>query len=818
MRIFRIALILMMLFIGAGRVRAQMTDEQIIEYVRSAQNAGKSEQQISRELLVRGVRVGQIQQLRARLGVVADAGSADRSDAAQQAATRLRDGGDGDLDSQSPDEFVAGEAYGESPVTPLEDVAAAKDFKSIYGHQIFNSPALSFEPNNNLPTPGNYKLGPGDEVVIDMWGVNEVELRQEISPEGDIMISQIGPIYLSGLTISEASAKIRGVLSRKYDGVAGDEPVSDIRVSLGRLRTIRVNVMGEVATPGTFRMSSFATLFHALYNAGGITPIGSLRNIKVIRNGRTVAVADIYEYLFEGRQSVDIRLQEDDVVIVPPYDILVDVEGEFKRPVYYELKAGETLSDLIGYAGGFTGEAYAGELSVVRTTSRSHMMLTVPESDYSSIKLENGDVVTAGAILGRFDNRVDISGAVYRPGAYELSDRVSTVRRLVAAADGVTDDAFLTRALLTRKNSDYSFETISLDLKGILDGSAADVALMPDDEIFIPSTYSIENRGNLTVRGLVAQPGEYPFADNTSIEDLILRAGGLLDGASTVKIEVARRRKNPSSTEESGALVETILLDMNNGYAVGKGEKFILEPFDVVSVRRSPAYQTQRNVSIDGEVLFAGEYSLIQKNERLSDLVARAGGVTSDAYTHGARLLRRMNDDEKAMRDAMVRMAARSVGRDSVSVESLFLDDVFTVGIELDKALENPGSDFDLVLREGDRLIVPEMVNTVRVNGAVMYPNTVLYQKGRKLKHYVSQSGGYGNRAKRNRAYVVYMNGTVSNVRAGKGASMIEPGCEIVVPLRGERKGIRIAEAMAITSSVAALSSMGISISNAIRR
>lgn len=816
MRTLKIALI-MILFAGIGRAAAQMTDEQIVSYVQSARAAGHSDREISRELMVRGVRVAQLQQLRSRLE------SADTESPAVQvpelllpSASRVRESGAPDY--SSVEAFAAGVAYGESLISPSEAIAAAGGFRSIYGHQIFNSPALSFEPNNNLPTPDNYRLGPGDEVIVDMWGVNEVEMRYTISPEGDIMVSQIGPVYLSGLTVAEAGRKMRQVLARRYEGVSGDAPVSDVRVSLGQMRSISVNVMGEVATPGTFRMSGFATLFHAIYNAGGITSIGSLRNIKVIRGGKTVAVVDLYEYLFEGRQSVDIRLQEDDVIIVPAYDILVSVEGEFKRPVSYELKSGETLADVVKYAGGFTGDAYSEELNVVRTTGREHTMLTVAASAYGSTELEDGDVITAGAVLSRFDNRVQINGAVYRAGAYELSDRVSTVRRLVEAANGVKDDAFLTRALLTRKKTDYTSETIPLDLAGILSGTVADVALMPEDVLYVPAMENVEHRGNFTIRGLVANPGEYSYAENTSVEDLVLRAGGLLDGAATVKVEVARRRKDAAGLTESADMVETILVDLNNGYDVGGRSKFVLEPFDVVSVRRSPAYQPQRNVTVDGEVLFAGSYSLTRKNERLSDLVARAGGVTADAYTHGARLLRHMNDDERAMRASMVRIASRSVGRDSVSVASLDLDDVYTVGIELDKALANPGSDFDLILREGDRLIVPEMVSTVRVNGAVMYPNTVLYSKGRKLRYYIMQAGGYSSRAKRNKAFIVYMNGSVSKVRIGGGASMLEPGCEIIVPSRGERRVLQLAEAMAVSTSAAALGTMGASIANAFRR
>ena len=813
----------MMLFAGIGSAYAQMTDDQIIDYVNKALASGKSEQQIGRELLSRGVRVNQLQQLKNRL--MAEYGTVPETTTSSDPDSRLRSD-----DSSAMTEAVVGitpvDGGGVVVTTPVVDEASAlqldpmllDNLKPIYGHQIFSTPALSFEPNENIPTPENYRLGPGDEVYVDIWGSNEASSRYTISPEGDIMVSQIGPVYLAGLTIKEAGNRIRNIFARKYEGVSGDDPSSDIRVSLGKLRTIRVNIMGEVATPGTYRLSGFASLFHALYNAGGITPIGSLRDIKVVRNGKTIASVDVYEYLFDGKQSVDIRLQEDDVIIVPPYSVLVDVNGEFKRQMFYELKPDETLADLVKYAGGFTGNAYGEELQIVRGTGRLHTMLTVPDEDFASTKLVDGDVVTAGAILERFDNRVEINGAVYRGGAYELNDRVSTVRRLVAAADGVKDDAFLTRALLTRKKDDFNTETIALDLEGILNGTVPDVALMPDDVLFIPSAYDIVEHGDLTINGMVANPGSYPYSENTTIEDLILQAGGLLDGASVVKIEVARRKKDPTSMQESSSLVETFLFDMNNGYVLNEGARFTLLPFDVVNVRRSPAYQPQRNVSIEGEVLFAGDYSLVRKNERLSDLVARAGGITSDAYVHGARLIRKINDDELAIRDATRQIAAQGTGRDSVSVAQLDLADTYTVGIELEKALAHPGSDYDMVLREGDRLIIPENISTVHINGAVMYPNTVLYQQGKKLNYYISQAGGYGNRAKRSKAYIIYMNGTIAKVKRSKSASMIEPGCDIIIPSKAERDPVKLSEIMSISSTAMSMGMMAVSVANLARR
>lgn len=796
----RTVLIAVVLAAICGGAHAQMTDDRIIDYVSEGIAAGKSERQLGRELLARGVSMEQLRRLESRFSGESVSESAGRSFSAALREERTR--------SETP--------AGIRPESSSDDAFSASG-KPVYGRSLFNSPLLSFEPNENASTPEDYKLGAGDEIIIDIWGANEECLRRTISPEGDIMVSQIGPVYLAGLTIKEASDKVRRSFSQKYGGVGGDEPSSEVRLSLGQMRTIRVNVMGEVAVPGTYRLSAFSTLFHALYNAGGITDIGSLRNIRVIRGGRCVAEADIYEYIFEGRPSGDIRLQEEDVIVVPPYGILVEAEGEFKRPMRYELRSDETLADLIFYAGGLTGKAYGEEMRVVRGTGRVHTMLTVSGENYSSTVLEDGDSVTVGAILDRFDNRVSIRGAVYRDGAYELGDRIRTVRDLVEAADGVRDDAFLSRALLTRRKDDCFTETLPIYLEGILNGTCADVALRPDDVLEISSTGSITERGALVIRGPVNSPGSYPYSENMTIKDLILKADGLQDGAATVQIEIARRTKSPASTESSGGLGEVFLIDLNSGLEPA-GDDFVLEPYDVVQVRRSPAYNYQRNVRIEGEVVFAGDYSLVRKNERLSDLVVRAGGITDEAYARGARLIRRMNADEKSLRDATLHMALRNAGRDSISLERLDLSDTdYTVGIELDKALENPGSDYDMVLREGDCLVIPENVSTVSINGAVMHPNTVLYHRGKRLSYYISMAGGYANRAKRSKAYIIYMNGTVSRVSCSRGARMMEPGCEIIVPSRPERDGLRLAEILAIASTAGSLGTMSASIANLIR-
>ncbi|WP_295913328.1 SLBB domain-containing protein [uncultured Alistipes sp.] len=783
-----------------GTAQAQMSDQQVVDYVKNGISAGKDKNQIGRELVVRGVTQSQLERLKVQYeeGKAGDAGVPDVIAGSRQRKSPADDAVPGVADSLSA-----------APAA----VAGRNPSRPVFGRNVFNRTNLTFEPNENVATPEHYKLGPGDEVIIDIWGANETNIRQQISPEGNIMVSQIGPLYLNGLTIREANEKVREVFARKYAGVAGDEPESQVRITLGQIRTIQINVMGEVAVPGTYRLSSFATVFHALYRAGGVTDIGSLRNIQVMRGGKQFAGLDVYGYLLEGKTTDDIRLQEGDVIVVPPYEALVSVEGKVKRPMYYEMKKGETLGTLIDYAGGFTGDAYSKEVRLVRRTGREYRLFNVDKSDYAGFELDDGDSVSVGTILNRFANRVEVRGAVYREGMYELGEDMNTVRQLIDRADGLKGDAFLARALLYREHEDLSIETVAVDLKGVINGTVPDISLRRNDVLEIASVRDLEEKGAFRIEGLVSRPGVYPFADNTTLEDLIIQAGGLLDGASTVRVDVARRLKDPKSLEASSALSEVFSFAVKDGFVIEGTPGFVLQPYDMVEVRKSPAYQVQRRVSIDGEVVFAGGYTLIQKNERISDLVKRAGGVTDDAYVRGGRLIREMNDEERAVRDEVVQLARRNSGADSLAVEKLQMNDRYTVGIELDKALANPGSDYDMVLREGDRLVVPEYVSTVKISGEIMKPNTVLFIKGEKLKYYISQAGGYGSRAKKGKAYIIYMNGTMSRVK-GQGKARIEPGCEIVIPGKRARKGMSLAEIMGLTTSAASVGTMAASIAN----
>ena len=475
------------------------------------------------------------------------------------------------------------------------------NYKEIYGHKIFNTQALSFEPSENLATPQNYRLGPGDEVIIDIWGTSEDHLREMISPEGSIMIAQIGPVYLNGMTISDANKHIKNAFSRKYAGMS--EAETDVQVTLGQVRTIQVDILGEVATPGTFRMSPFSSVFHALYLSGGINDIGSLRNIQVLRNNKKVAGVDIYEYLFNGKTNGNIRLQEGDVIIVPPYEQLVSIDGNVKRPMYYEIKPDETIKTILDYAGGFTGDAYSGMVRLERQSGTENELYNIERGEFGSYRLKDGDMITVGTILDRYANRVELKGAVYRPGMFAIGRDIRTVSDLIRKADGLTDNAYDDRALLYREGPDMQLQIIALDLKNIMAGISPDVELKRNDIIEISSIDDLTDRGDITIAGQVTNPGTYPYAENMTVEDIILQAGGLLEGASTARVDVSRRIVDPTSVTATQQLSHVYSVSIDGGFAVGKGEHFVLKPYDRVVVRKSPGYGAQTTVEINGEVL-----------------------------------------------------------------------------------------------------------------------------------------------------------------------------------------------------------------------
>ena len=797
---YRFLLLFLFVFTIGGSAYAQhMSDQQVVEYVKQAQASGKSQKQITSELLRRGVTQEQVLRIKAQYEATNST-----STSTDNQSTMMRKRGVSLGESYEVAETV-GQKNVMSPSINSQ-VQQEEPTKQIFGHNLFTNRNLSFEPSANLATPVNYRLGPGDEVIIDIWGASENTIRQTISPEGSIQVKDLGPVHLNGMTVKEANSYLQREFSKIYSGIGGSDPNSQIRLTLGDIRTIQINIMGEVAIPGTYTLSSFSTIFHALYRAGGVNEIGSLRGIKLVRNGKTIENLDVYEFIMKGKMNDDIRLQEGDVIIVEPYQSLVRIAGKVKRPMFYEMKTTETVASLLKYAGDFTGDAYKKSVRIIRKSGREHQVYNVDEMDYSVFRLDDADSVTIDAVLDRFENKVEISGAVFRPGLYQLDGEVNTVKQLIKKAENLRGDAFLNRAILDRERDDYSHEIISINLNGLLNGTIADIPLKKNDHLYIPGIHDLKEEETVSIYGEVQNSGIYPYSDKMTIEDLIIQSGGLLEAAATTRISVTRRIKNPKSTTYSSKLAETFTFDMKDGLLTG-ADNFYLQPFDMVQVRRSPAYQVQRTVSVAGEVLFSGSYALLKKNERLSDLIARAGGITPEAYIRGGRLIRQRSDEERRREQDVLRMARSGEGKDSVSVEKLAISETYTIGIDMEKALAHPGSDDDIVLREGDVIYIPEYINTVKISGSVMYPNTVSWQKDAKLKHYINMAGGYGDMAKKRKAYVVYLNGTVA--RAKKSSSdLIQPGCEIIVPSKREKQGMKLAEILGMSSATATMAAM----------
>jgi len=801
------SLLVFSILFSAGELWAQsMSDNQVVEYVKSATEAGKSQKQIITELAARGVTPAQAERIKKRYEEQQASGQGMGAIAKnrQRRSTEVSEKSvEGEMD------LISAEIS--DPTEQSTAVAA----RLVYGRNIFNSRNLTFAPSQNIPTPVNYQLAAGDEVIIDIWGNNQASYRETITPEGNINIPNVGPIYLNGLTIKEAEKYLKKELNKIHSGIEGENPTSEMKLSLGQIRTIQVNIMGEVAVPGTYNISSFSNIFHALYRAGGIGKLGSLRSIQLMRNGKKIADVDVYDFILKGKTMDAVRLQEGDVIIVPTYDMLVDIQGNVKRPMFYEMKNGETVKTLIEYAGNFTSDAYTKNLRITRQNGKEYQIYTIDDIDYSVFKLMDGDVLNISAMLDRFENKLEIKGAVYRPGIYQYSGQLNTVKQLVEKAEGVMGDAFLGRAVLHREREDLTKEVIQVDLKNILNGTKPDIALQRNDELYIPSIHDLQDLGTLTVFGEVARPGSFPFAENTTLEDIIIQAGGLLESASSVRVDVSRRIKDSKGTEASSTIGELHTFALKEGFVIDGEPGFILKPYDQIFVRKSPAYQSQINVRVNGEVLFEGTYALTQKTERVSSLVEKAGGITPYAYVKGAKIARQINAEERRRMQTVLDMARTSDSKDSIDVSKLELGNIFYVGIDLEAALKNPGSDADIVLREGDQLIVPEYNNTVRISGDVMYPNTVSYVKGKGLKYYIEQAGDYGDNAKKKRAYIVYMNGQVK--KASKyNSNLIEPGCEIIVPTK-QKKNFQLQNMLSIATTSASLATMIASIANILK-
>lgn len=785
---------LIFLFI-TGSLFAQMSDQQIIDEFRRYQNSGMSQEQIAAEMVKKGVTTSQMQRLRDQyMG----------QEAISTGALKSNNSLDGDV--------LRGEAGFEEAATATE--GAVEPGERIYGQNLFSSQNLTFAPNMNMPTPANYVLGAGDQIIIDVWGDSELNVQYTIAPDGHITVPGIGRIQLSGMNVKQAESRIRTQFSTIYSDLDSSEPHTFLAISVGNVRTIKVNVMGEVRTPGTYTLSSFSSAFHAMYAAGGTTNIGSLRNIRIFRAGRQAAEIDLYEYLMKGNSMSDITLQDGDIVMVEPFGSLVQVIGEVRRPMWYEMKPDETLEDLIRYSGGFSGNAYTAALTLLRSGEEEMEAYTLSQPEYSTFQLKDGDRVEVSSILEKYANMVEITGSVYRPGRYAIGDRINTVRDLIEIAQGTTGDAYLQRALLYRENDDLTRSMESFNVSDLMSGRINDITLKKNDLLHIPSVLSLDDRFTVYIGGEVRKPDSYPYADNMRLEDIILQAGGITEAASTARIDVYRRTKDPGSTtlgDQSSIMQSFTLVD---GEIISSDPDFVLQPYDQIIVRRSPAYEIQQMVTIEGEVLFEGDYAKISKDERLSSLVNRAGGLTQYAYIKGARLSRRLTADEleKVKESLRIKAQVDQLDTDSLLQKQLEAVDLSTqyVAINLEKALKNPGGQEDIILREGDVLTIPEYNELVKISGGVLYPNLVTYRKHKKLGYYIDQAGGYSRLALKSKPFVVYMNGEVASGRWAK----IEPGCEIIVPERPEREPMSLQGILSLGTSIA---SIALLISNLVR-
>ena len=859
------AILALLLALSVNTVYAQsssMTDDQVMRYVVKEHDKGTSNAQIVTKLMQQGVDISQIRRVRNKYErQIKQGGISGTSEEVPGKDVRRLRTNNGKTREDYTIASKKAENYSNYRVNAKEDAnfthtydendkeymqfqnemdyiipdstmmlkrllaEREKNRKKVFGRDIFNNKELSFEPNMNIATPQNYRLGPGDAVIIDIYGASQKTIQSTVSPDGEVTIEGYGPVNVSGLTVAQANARLRNTLGSRYRS-------SRVKLTVGQTKTIMVNVMGEVKAPGTYTLSAFATVFHALYMAGGTNDLGTLRNIKVYRNNRLVTVVDIYDYILNGKLTGNVRLADNDVIVVGPYDCLVTIAGKVKRPMIYEMKKNESVNSLLKYSGGFAGDAYKKSVRVNRKTGREYAVYNVEEFDFSSFRVDDGDSISVDSILPRYANTVEVKGAVFRPGMYNLGEQVNSVRTLVEHAEGMTEDAFTNRAVMHRMKKDRTLEVIAVDIAGIMDGKVADIPLKENDVLFIPTRQEKIVERTLTIRGEVQYPGVYQYADNETLEDFVLQAGGLTDKASTVNVMVSRRVMDAKALRPDSVIAKTYTLSLKDGFVIDGTPGFKLMPFDEVMIRQSPAYVEQQNVSITGEVMFAGLYTLDHRYARLSELFKKAGGATDQAYLKGARIIRKANEQEKQRMVAVLKMQREEMQKnllqlaassnnssaltqsskdvERTNIEKFNVPSEYPVGIDLPEALANPGSDADIILREGDRLVIPQYNGTVKINGAVMFANTVAYEKGKKPSYYIDQAGGFASDALKSKAYIIYMNGKVAKLSHG---AKVQPGSEIVVPAKMKRK-MSTAEMMSMGTSMSSIAAMIATIAN----
>lgn len=794
----------------------QLSDAQIKQFIQQVEAQGLSEAQLEQVAQARGMSATEIAKLRARVNKIKQAGSG--SNASPENAN-TQGSGTRELN------FVPDST--QIKKNEAEEVLDNLTLK-VFGAELFRNSSISFEPNLRLATPLNYQLGPDDELNIDIYGYSEANYKLRISPEGNINIPYVGVVSVGGQTIEQASQRIRSRLATVYPNMRSGN--TKVNISLGNIRSIKVTLLGEVTRPGTYTLSSLSTVFNALYSSGGPAKNGSFREIQIIRNNHVIANLDVYEFLLRGFQRNNIRLQDQDIIMIPPYKKRVEFSGEVKRPAIFEATANETLEDVIRFAGGFTSEAYTARIKVIQNTAKERRITDVAAAAFDTYNPQNGDKYFAEPILDRFENRVSITGAVFRPGQYQL-DQGLTLGQLITKAEGVTEDAFLPRGYITRLRADNTPELISFDLAKILNGTSADIRLQREDEVTISSIFDLREEYQVSIEGEVRSPGTVDYAENMSLEDLIVLSGGFKEGASPKRIEISRRVKDSEAGAANSRIAQVYQVDVDRNLVI-QGPKFILQPFDIVSVRNAAGYEVQRQVRVEGEVLYPGTYTITRKDERISDLIKRVGGLTDIAYLSGASLIRsdasekgsgknKINTDEQDQKKLVKLQRLQATVKDSTDIvqqQTLLRNDY--VGIDLARILEKPKSKLDLILEEGDVLRVPKQLQTVKVSGEVLYPTTSIYNGGKSFRQYISDAGGFSDNSLKKRSYVIYANGSVRSTKKFfffNNYPMVKPGAEIFVPKEVERKRLSASEIVGVTSGIASMGAIILGVLNLIK-
>ncbi len=761
-----------------------LTDAQIRAIYNRAQEQGLSVSELEKLALARGMRPSEIVKFRQRIYDIRYATSADESDGEGRRQARGARGEER-FDEDDPFAVLLDQRY-LYRIHPDSTDSTRVDStrKKIFGEDLFRSESLTFEPSLNIPTPADYQLAAGDELIINVWGAAEMTYRVPVTREGTIRIENLGPVHVNGLSMEEAERRIVGQLGRLYAGLGSQQPTEQnvyADISLGKVRSIKVHILGEVKYPGSYTLPALSTVFNALYVCSGPNENGTYRRIQVIRQGNIISELDVYDFLIYGRETGNVRLRDQDVVKVDPYIAHVEIEGEIKRPAIYELKGGETLGDLVRYAGLFNGKAYTRSIKMYRNTPTERRIVTVDQRDYDAFDLHGGDHVFVDPILERFSNRVEIQGAVFRPGDYEMDD-AKTVYGLIQRAEGLKGDAYLPRGQIYRTKDDLSTALISFDVgKLIQNPEQHDVPLRREDVVVIPSLFDMREQYTVAIDGAVQQPDEYPYMEDMTLKDLIVMSGGLREEASLVRVEVSRRRTHGTSLESISQIADIQYFEIDKDLSLSEqDEKFMLQPFDQVFVRQEPGYIEQKNVKLTGEVKYPGTYTIENKGTRISQILERAGGLTPESYPSGARLFRKQGN-------------------------------IGAVGIRLDRITAQPGSEFDLLVEDGDSLHVPPELETVAVKGSVYYPVSIRFARGLDLEDYINNAGGPTDNGDVSKAYVVYPNGSVDRVRRSvlfRHTPDIEPGAIIVVPPKPQEEKMSPQERALIISSIVTVASV----------